>query len=156
MAAHRSRRFWIVGTGLLVAGCQTGTPGGPAVSGTATDPCFWRLEAICGHLFDYTNRHGELPPSLEALRAVKPAGSPPLESPESGEPYVYHASSLEMPGRPGRLLIHSPTRARATVRGRPSRWTVLVSGLGADEPIIAQVILVPEREVEAALATGSE
>lgn len=121
-------------------------------SATVYDPSAERLHDICGYLLLYYRQHRALPPSLEALRAARSGEIPPLLCPESGQPYLYQESAVEMPGRPGRLLVHAPSRARATVQGYPSRWAVLVAEPRGEGPLVAQVVLIPEAEIRAALA----
>ena len=173
---NTGRRGWIPGTdrvarvpwpltaclplavSLMVLGCETTTATRSPFSATVDDPSAQRLHEICEHLLLYYAVNQALPPTLEGLRQVRPESLPPLVSPESGQPYVYHRTPIYLQGRSSRLLIHDPVRAKATIRGEPARWVVLVAEpdpeLGG--PLATQVVPITESEMEAAFAAAKK
>jgi hypothetical protein len=146
---QRRRCVRILASTIVLAGCQSVPTGSrPAASAAATAPSAARLHAICGHVLEYYFLNKSLPPSLEDLRAV----ATPLVSPDSGKPYVYHQPSVKLAGRAGRLLVHDPTEAEATVKGEPGTWAILITKPEGERYISTHVALIPTDEIDAALA----
>ena len=146
---------WLPAAILLAAGCQTVRPTEGSV---VVDASFKRLQEISGHLLAYFAERRALPPDLEALREVRAADLPPLPpliSPYSGTPYVYVREPVAMAEHPGSLIIYDPATIEVLVRGesRSSQWAVLVAEVPGGTSLVAHVLPIPAREIEAAVST---
>ena len=144
----------------MAFGCETTPVVEPPLSGTVADPSAEALHEVCGQLLVYYALNQALPPNLDALRGAEAGDKAPLVSPGSGKPYFYHNPPIILPGRTGGLLIHDPATAKATVRGRPARWVVLVAEPDPETnpggPLTTQVFLMSEAELGAALSAARE
>ena len=111
-----------------------------------------RLHEIAGSLLLYHVKYQRLPARLTELTDDPSLDCPPLVSPESGRPYVYHMPPRRLLGRPGALLIHDPTAYGPGSRqfGEPVHWALLIDQELASGPIGTQVIFVAAREIRAA------
>jgi hypothetical protein len=140
----------------LTLGCQSEPAVQAPLSATVTDPSAEKLHEICEQLLIHYALSQSLPPSLEALRDAKAGDTLSLVSPVSGRPYAYFAKPLFLKGRTNRLLVCDADVAKATVRGRPARWVVLVTEPDPDSdpggPLTTQVVLMAQSELDAALS----
>jgi hypothetical protein len=127
-----------IGLAALATGCRTATPAVRRPSVEA-DACAERLHNICGRLLLHYALHRRLPPTLEALEALDPEQPVPLVCPESEKPYVYRPKGLQVPGRPGRLVLHDATPCHSGMR-----WGVFVDDVEDAGRLIARVILLPD------------
>jgi hypothetical protein len=114
-----------------------------------------RLHELAGHLLFYYAQHSSFPPSLEALDAAVPGATVTvLPDPETGLPYRYFPPGLALPGGTARLFVMAPATARGSPPGVPCRWVVVMSVPEAPDLPAAQVLLVPESELKAALSAA--
>jgi hypothetical protein len=79
-----------------------GGTGGQDVQGlwdaTWADPCAANLDEITGALLSYFSVHKQLPPNLESIPKISPAGvTISLTCPVSGKRYLYHPEGLKPP-----------------------------------------------------------
>jgi len=130
----------------LAAGCRTTAPAVRRPSVEA-DACAERLHDLSGRLLLHYSLHRRLPETLEALAALDPEQPVPLVCPVSGEPYVYRPEGLQVPGRPGRLVLYD-----AAPRHSAMRWGVFVDDAGDARRLTARVILIPDELVPSVTA----
>ena len=130
----------------LAAGCRTAAPAGRRPSVEA-DACSERLHDLSGRLLLHYSLHRRLPPTLEAMEAFDPENPVPFVCPVSEKPYVYRPEGLQVPGRPGRLVLYDAAPCHSGMR-----WGVFVDGAGDARRLIARVILIPDEVVPSATA----
>jgi hypothetical protein len=121
-----------------VCGCRTATPTVRKPS-TEIDPCAERLHEVCGYLLLQYAIHETLPESLADLQGVTSAPLPPLVCPVSGKAYIYNRDGIEVPGRPGRVVLYDAAPTHSGMR-----WAVAAEVNGTNQPLTARVILLPE------------
>ncbi len=125
---------------VLLAGC-TFVPVKPEPKTTldaTLDPCAARLHDIAGSLLLYYAAHKSLPPDLSAVKQAGGKACPPLECPISGKPYIYNPMGVEIPGLPGRVVLHD-----ATACHEGNKWGLVASQMGPGKPLEVQVLPLP-------------
>ena len=135
-----------IGLAALAAGCRTAAPAARRPSVEA-DACAERLHDLSGRLLLHYSLHRRLPETLEALATPGPEQPVPLVCPVSGKPYVYRPEGLQVPGRPGRLVLYDAAACHSGMR-----WGVFVDDAGDARRLIARVILIPDELVPSATA----
>ena len=139
---NRFRNLAGLALGLAVAaaicGCRTATPAVRKPS-TEMDPCAERLHEVCGYLLLHYAGHETLPENPADLQGVTSDPLPPLVCPVSGKAYIYNRDGLEVPGRPGRLVLYDAAPTHGGMR-----WAVSAEVNGTNQPLTARVILLPE------------
>jgi len=147
---HRNDPAWLtlILLALAIAGCAAHDDrrAGHAANGSpangqsaAVDGCEWRLQDLAGGLLTYYALHNQLPPNLKALDL--PAGDPAatLSCPVSHQPYIYDPRGIPAPDGNSRLVIYDAVAAHGKFR-----WAVSIAERQGGQPLVAEVIAVPE------------
>ena len=142
--------FWCV-VATLAGGCH-----GPDTSASLLlrpsvridDPCAERLHDICGQLLQYHGIYRKLPAALADLQHLEATKPPPLVCPVSGQPYIYNPEGLQIPDRPGRLVLYDPMPSHSGMR-----WGVFVSDPASGKAVTTRVVLLSETP---ALSAGKQ
>ncbi len=142
MDQNRRRIAWVslaLTAAVILAGCHNPTRDIPE-SGPVIDPCADRLHDISGHLLLYYSLERQLPQTLDELRAeADPGVVPPFTCPVSGKLYLYHPKGLQVPGRPGRLVLCDAAPTHSGMR-----WGIVITEWKTGGPLAARVILLSE------------
>jgi len=139
----RNPEMLLLASGLTLAammsGCRVGgLTSRPGLENVQVDPCADRLHDICGDLLHYYSVHGNLPERLlDAASGPQPALS--LTCPTSGKAYVYSATGIEIPGWPGRVVVHDAEACHSGVR-----WGILMETPQQGKAMVIRVARLPE------------
>ena len=133
---------------LILIGCQAGAPGTGDVEGapvmSSFDPCADRLHQISGHILLFHLLRNRLPRDIEELNEFLLARGEqtPLQCPQSGRQYIYSDEGLPIDQPPGRVILYDAEPAHDGLR-----WGILKKPRHGDQPLLFDVILVPEEIV---------
>ena len=114
---------------------------------SVNDPCAMRLHDLLGGLLLYYAQHDDLPPNLKSLPLPSGDIATAMHCPVSNQPYIYDPIGLPAPDGKSLLIIYDAVPAHSWSHGGPQggfRWAVAITEPRPGQPLIAEVIAVPE------------
>lgn len=105
-----------------------------------TDPSAMRLQDIGGDFLLYMRIYGQMPSTLDQLRAVDSQIDPAtFNSPASGQPFIYVPTGLWLSGHSNDIVVYDPVQT-----AKQMRWCLFLGPRRGNGTFSVDVVALPE------------